>query len=210
MRRIAFVLPLLLSAFAFASPHDEVASLRQEIAALKLDRALNLSAQQARTLLPLLKQQAVTVQQMKAQREQSKPALVAALTKARDELRATGQVSAATQDSIRQARGGGMMAGHGQFKQFREQVKQILSPQQLEAVKSVRLEAVEMPAGMRGGMARAPEMEGGFGGGWGEPERGAAAEGAGLGGRGHFMKGMFLHHVATSDAFIALVEARAR
>jgi hypothetical protein len=203
MRRLLPLLLLVVPALAFAAPSAEEMALHQEIAALKLDRALNLSAQQAKALLPLLRQQAVVVQQMKTQHEQAKPAVLAALTRARDELKSTGTVSAQTEQAIRDAHGG--MQGHGQFKQFHEQVKQILTPQQIESVKGLRL----------GAMQHGPMMEGGgFGGGWGEGEREAVAPrpgmAAGKGGGRHFGKGMFLHRVATSDAFIALVEARAR
>jgi hypothetical protein len=200
MRRLLPLSLLVVPALAFAGPSTEVMALHQEIAALKLDRALNLSAQQAKALLPLLKQQAAAVQQMKAQREQAKPAVLAALTRARDELKATGTVSAQTEQAIRDAHGG--MAGHGQFKQFREQVKQILTPQQIESAKGVKLGAVAHGPMMEGGFG------GGFGGGWGEGEREEVAARPGKG--GHFGKAMFMHRVATSDAFIALVEARAR
>jgi hypothetical protein len=173
---------LFLPALALASPpKDEVMALHQEIAALKLDRALNLTQAQARALLPLLRERAAAFEQMKAQREQNRPAMIAALTRARDELRSTGAISSQTEELLRQTRG---EPPHAQMKQFREKVMQVLTPEQLEAAKNLRLEA----------LAARPEP-GGFGG--REHEE-------------HFGKMGLLHHVAFSETFVGLVESRAR
>ena len=183
-------LVLVAAPVAFAGPDHEVRALHEEIAALKLDHALNLTRDQARAMLPLLRARVADMEQMHQAREQARPALVAALTQARDELKANGVVSDQTEKALQAAHGSDFAQMREKGMQFHQQAKQILTPQQLEAVKALKL-------GPGHPMGGAPMGEGGFGG---------ASEG-----QPHpMMKGMFLHHLATSPAFLALVEARAR
>ena len=73
---------LLVPAGTLAAPTDQVRALRQQVAALQLDHALNLTQQQAQALLPLLQDLQGKVAALKAQRAAAEPALVAALTQA--------------------------------------------------------------------------------------------------------------------------------
>ena len=186
---------LLLVASAPASagplaPSPEVAALREEIAALQVDRALALTPDQARALLPVLRQAGAQVQAFRARLASPDPALVAALTRARDELRAGGAVSEDTQQAIRDAHRSGMAAQRGEGRALRQQALAILTPAQLQALKSVRL-------------GPGPGFPGGPGGpGADESPRGA---GPARGGRRLILLG-----VLTSDAFLSLLEARVR
>ncbi len=183
---------LLLAASPAAArplaPAPEVRALREEIAALQVDRALALTPEQARALLPLLRQAAAQVQAFRAQVESPDPALVAALTQARDELRAGGAVSEGTQAAIRDATRARMGARRGEGPALRKQVLALLTPAQLQALKSVRL-------GVGPGFPR------GAGGGEGSPGAGPRRGG------GHRL---VMLGVLTSDTFLSLVEARAR
>ena len=152
---------LLLLATAPASarplaPSPEVAALRAEIAALQVDRALALTPDQARALLPVLRQAAAQVQAFRARVESPDPALVAALTRARDELRAGGTVSGSTQEAMREARQAGMAARRGEGQALRTQALAILTPAQLQALKAVRLGIGPGPRGPGGPDATKP------------------------------------------------------
>ena len=186
---------LLLVASAPASagplaPSPEVAALREEIAALQVDRALALSPEQARALLPVLRQAGAQVRAFRARLAAPDPALVAALTRARDELRAGGAVSEATEQAIRDAHRSGMAAQRGEGQALRRQALAILTPAQLQALKSVRL-------------GPGPGFPGGPGGPGGD--EGLAVAAPGRGGRRLILLG-----VLTSDAFLSLLEARGR
>jgi hypothetical protein len=186
---------LLASAPASArplAPSPEVAALRAEIAAIQVDRALALTPEQARALLPVLRQAAAQVQAFRARVESPDPALVAALTRARDELQAGGNVSESTQEAMRGARQAGMASWRGEGQALRTQALAILTPAQLQALKAVRL-----------GIGPGPRGPGGPGGPGGD-EAGPGA-GPGRGGRRLVLLG-----VLTSDPFLSLVEARAR
>jgi hypothetical protein len=188
---------LLLSAPAAFAGHGEggeIMKLHEEIAALKLDHALNLTRDQARTLLPMLKERQAAQEQKRLAHEQAKPAMIATLTKARDELKATGTVSDGTQKALDAAHGQAFAQMREDGQRFHQQVKALLTPQQIDAVKALRF-GPGPGAFEHAGMGPA----GGFGGG----EEGAHP-------MQKMMKGMVLHHMATSPAFIALVEARAR
>jgi hypothetical protein len=174
------------------APSPEVAALRGEIAALQVDRALALTPDQARALLPVLRQAASQVQAFRARIESPDPALVAALTRARDELRAGGSLSESTQQSIREARQAGMAERRGEGQSLRKQALAILTPAQLQALKGVRL-----------GVGPGPGLPGGPGGPGGDA--GSPGAGPGRGGRRLVLLG-----VLTSDPFLSLVEARAR
>ena len=170
------------------APSPEVAALREEIAALQVDRALALTPEQARALLPLLRQAASQVQAFRARVESPDPALVAALTRARDELRAGGPISESTERAIRDARKAGMAGRRGDGQAIRKQALAILTPAQVEALKSLRLGA-------------GPGFPQGPGGDDGAP---AAGPGRGAGRR------LVMLGVLTSDAFLSILESRAR
>jgi hypothetical protein len=197
--RTAFAALLLLAATPVSArplaPSPEVAALRGEIAALQVDRALALTPDQARALLPVLRQAASQVQAFRARIESPDPALVAALTRARDELRAGGSLSESTQQSISEARQAGMAERRGEGQALRKQALAILTPAQLQALKGVRL-----------GVGPGPGLPGGPGG-PGAPGGDAGSPGAGPGRGG---RRLVLLGVLTSDPFLSLVEARAR
>src|SRR5512137_576516 len=172
------------------APSPEVAALRAEIAALQVDRALALTPAQARALLPVLRQAASQVQAFRARIESPDPALVAALTRARDELRAGGTISEGTQKAIRDARRSAMAEGRGEGQVLRKQVLSILTAAQLQALKTVQLGV-------------GPGIPGGPGGPGGHEDLPGA--GPARGGRRLILLG-----VLTSDAFLSLVESRAR
>jgi hypothetical protein len=201
--RSAVAVLLLLAAGSAAArplaPPPEVVALRTEIAALQVDRALSLSPDQARALLPVLRQAAAEVQRFRAGLEAGSPALVAALTAARDELRAGKEISEATRQAIREARRSGMEPRRGEWRALRKQVLAILTPAQVESLGSVRLGAGPGLAGDPDA-AEGPDLTGG-------PGRGRGPDGAGplRGGRRLVLLG-----VLTSDAFLSLLEARAR
>ena len=187
--RSALAALLLLSASTASArpfaPNPEVAALREEIAALQVDHALDLTQAQARALLPLLQQAATQVEAARARMEGPNPALVAALTQARDELRAGGSVSASTQKAIRDARRAAMPAGRGEAQAIRKQALAILTSAQVRALQSVKL---------------------GAGTGRGGPD---ADRGAGMG-RGGGMRRLVMLGVLTSPRFLSLLEARTR
>lgn len=184
----------LLAAFALAaafpvlaqpfSPPPEVVALRTEIGALELDRALALTPEQARALLPILQKGAADAKAIRARLETADPALVAALTRARDELRAGSPVSQGTRDAILAARKGTFGTLRGEFQGVRKQILSVLTPTQVEALRSARL-----GVGME--MGEGP----------GQPEGGR--------GRGPWHR-LVLARAMLSDPFLALVQARAR
>ena len=181
---LALALPASAQPF---TPPAEVVALRTEVAALELDRALALTPEQARALLPLLQKGAADAKAIRTRMETADPALVAALTRARDELRAGSAVSEASRQAIAAARQGEVGATRGEFQALRKQALAILTPAQVESMKTVRLGAGPMGAG--------PGMPDGA------PGRG----------RGHSpWRRMVMARVVTSDAFLALVQARAR
>lgn len=171
------------------APSPEVAALRAEIAAIQVDRALALTPDQARAILPVLRQAAAQVQAFRARVESPDPALVAALTRARDELRAGGTVSESTQEAMRDARQAGMASRRGEGQALRKQALAILTPAQLQALKAVRL-----------GIGPGPRGPGGPDG-----DEGGPGAGPGRGGRRLVLLG-----VLTSDPFLSIVETRAR
>jgi len=186
---LAVLLPLAALPARAATPQEEVRALRQEIAALQVDHALNLTPAQAGALLPLLEQGAAYAREARAVREAATPSLVAALVRARDELRATGSVSDATRQALAAARGPGA-ALRPELQALRARVKAILSPEQLQALRSAPLWIGPGP-GAGGAMAGPGPGSGPGRGAHGPPRRGLVAR------------------VLVSDPFVALVRARA-
>ena len=210
MRRLMFamVAAVLPAAIAFAETDKDILALRLEIAALQADHALNLTRDQAKALLPLLREGAAEAKQIKAEHEGSRAALLAALTKARDELKATGTVSEGTRELVGAAHGSAQLKNHmAKLGDLRAKAKQILTPAQVEALHAAPF-GLSLGIGPEGGFAGHGGVGGGFGGEFGMEE--GAAQGPRHGRGPGLMRHMILGHVVTSDAFIALVEARAR
>ena len=182
--RVALLACALAPAGVLAAPTDPVHALRQEVAALQLDHALNLTRQQAQALLPLLQDAKAKVQAWKAQRDASEPAIAAALTQAVADLKATGTVSDTTVQAARSARGGTPGAMRQDMASFWQGAKQILTAEQLQGLGSARLGI--HPATPATDATWAP------------------------GNGGHRPGGRFrVMHALLSDPFLALVQARA-
>jgi hypothetical protein len=177
-----------------AAPSPEVGALREEIGALQVDRALALTPEQARALLPILRKAADGAKALRARIESPDPALVAALTRARDELRAGGEITDATRQAIRDAQRAGMAGRRDEFQGLRKEALAVLTPAQVQALRNVRLGAGPGFPGAPGLGPEADAPEGGRG-------RGAMAGG---------VRRLVLARVLTSDAFLALLEARAK
>ncbi len=180
-RMMLFAL-MLLPAGALAAPTDQVRALRQEVAALQLDHALNLTQPQAQALLPLLRDAKSKVEALKVQREASQPAVAAALAQAVADLKATGTVSEATALAMKAARGGAFGALHQDMASFWQGARQVLTPEQIQALRSARLGI--RPAAPAAGVTRA-------------------------GGDRHPGRRFRVMHALLSDPFVALVQARA-
>lgn len=133
---------LLVAAFlpaaALAATNPETQGLRQQIAALQIDHALNLSQQQAQAVLPLLQNAKAQVQAFEAQRAAAQPALDAALTQAVSDLKSTGTIAASTAKSVEAARPS-MQTLRQDLRSTWQQVRQILTPAQLSALRSAQL-----------------------------------------------------------------------
>jgi hypothetical protein len=177
-----------------AAPSPEVAALREEIGALQVDRALALTPEQARALLPILRKAAEGAKALRARIESPDPALVAALTRARDELRAGGEISDATRQAIRDAQRAGIAGRRGEFQSLRKEALAVLTPAQVQALRHVRL-----------GAGPGFPTEPGFG-----PEGDAPAAGKGRGAVAGGFRRLVIARILTSDAFLALLEARAK
>jgi len=180
LRRWSILASLILPLAATAAPASDVQALRQQVAALQLDHALNLSAQQAQALLPLLQGAKAQVQAFQAQRTAAQPALATALSQAVNDLKSSGAVSAATAQAVSAAR-----PANGALKEslrsFWQQARQVLTSDQLQALDTTPLgvaSAASAPAAAPGGHA----------------------------GPGRRFRVM---HVVLSDAFLSLVQARA-
>jgi hypothetical protein len=168
---------------ALAAP-TEVHALRQEVAALQLDHTLNLTQQQAQALLPLIQDAKAKVQASRTQRASAQPALVAALTQAVADLKANGDVSAATLESVRAARGGSPGTLRQDVASFWQQARQVLTADQLRALRSAKLGI--------------------------HPTQPNASARSTQGDRGrHFARRFGASRILLSDAFVSLVQARA-
>lgn len=208
---LALATLVALPALAAANPptpgplaaDPELQRLRQEIAAAKLDRLLDLNRDQARQLLPLLKEGQALLEQARAEQAKRKPQVAAALTQIRDEIRTNGVASEAAMSALKQARGDGQRKEiHVKMRALREKARAITTPDQI-----ARLAQFDpRPAGRH-----LEADESGYGGpdqgpGAGPGHRRGMRHGGPMGGRHQ------RHAMATvvSPEFIALVEARAR
>jgi len=170
----------LVPAGALAAPASPAHALMQQVAALQLDHALGLTRQQAQALLPLLQDAKSKVASLKAQRAAAEPALEAALTQAVADLKATGTVSDATVQAVQAARGGARGELRQDMTSFWQQAKLVLTADQLQALKTVRLGVASTASAPPHG--RGPHLDG-----------------------RHFR----VMHTLLSDDFTSLVQARA-
>ena len=179
----------LAPAIALAAPSSEIQSLRRQIAALQLDHALALTNQQAQALLPLVEEARAKVAAVKSQAAASEPAVVAALTQAVADLKANGAVSASTVQALQAARPGSLSTLRQDLRSLWSQAKQILTPDQLSAVKTVNLGVGQ------GANASAQGTN-------------TDAQGGKMGPR-RFMRRMLVSRTLLSDEFFSLLQARA-
>jgi hypothetical protein len=170
---------------ALAAPTGQVHALRQEIAALQLDRTLNLTQQQAQALLPEIQDAKAKVAAFKTQQGPSEPARVAALTQAVADIKASGTVAASTTQALQAARSGTAGTLRQELRSLWQQAQQVLTANQIQELKTVKL-------GL--GQLSSPD---------------AAASSTPHGGRGHSSRRFFVLRTLLSDDFVALVQARA-
>ena len=183
--RMVILICALVPQVALAAPTNPVRALRQEVAALQLDHALNLSQSQAQALLPLLQGVRTQIEALKAQRASSEPATVAALTQAVADLKANGTVSASTTQALQAVRGGTPGAFRQDVKAFWRQAKPVFTADQLQALRTTKL-------------------------GVGQPTA-SASDGTSGGSQAgkHFHRRFRVMHTLLSQAFLSLVQARA-
>jgi hypothetical protein len=124
------------------------------------------------------------VQALRAQREAARPALVATLTQAVADLKATGVVSPSTQQAMEAARGIAPGEARHDLKTIFQQVRQVLTPAQIQALRSAKL-----------GIQPPPPDEG--------HEVAGGEDGP------HPGRRFLMMQVLLSDSFVALVQARA-
>ncbi len=183
--RLVVLACALVPAGALAAPSGQVQALRQQVAALQLDHALNLTQAQAQALLPLLQDTKGKVAALKTQRASAEPALVAALTQAVADLKANGTVSDSTVAAVQAARRSSPGTIRQDMASFWQQAKQVLTADQLQALKTVKL-------------------------GIGRPAAANASAGSKRGdGHQRFGRHFRVMHTVLSDDFVSLVQARA-
>jgi len=207
MKHLALLLAVLTPALAFAAapakpgggPDAELHKLREEIAAAKLDRLLNLSREQARQALPLVKEVQQIKDQLKAEHERRRPEIAKALTAVRDDILRAGQVSDASRKGLQDARGDSALKDvREKMRGVHQKIREILTPEQRERMREFNPRPLDTDReeGAGGG--------GGFGGG------GHHGNGEGHGGEGMGAKRHAAFKAATSPEFLSLLEARAR
>ncbi len=118
------------------APRIPIRALCDEIAALELDLALNLSRQQAGALLPLLEDSRAKVEAMKAQRAAASPALAEALTRAMDDLVMNGTASGATREALSLAMARFPRVDEHLFDSFWQEASRGLTASQLHRLKT--------------------------------------------------------------------------
>lgn len=135
----ALVLSLPLASFAkggmpLSSEFDpEISRLHHEIAAAKLDKLLELSRDQARDLLPLLKEAQQIREQLRTQRKGHRKEIIAALTRVRDDIRASGEVSSGAKEALKEAHGDRpFLQAHQKMDGLRQKIRKVLTADQKE------------------------------------------------------------------------------
>jgi hypothetical protein len=180
--RVVAVALALLPAVALAAPSAQAKALHQQIAALELDRTLNLTTQQAQVVLPKIQDMRAKVQSMKSQMASSEPARIAALTQAVADLKSSGAISDSTAAALKAARPTTLGTERQDLKSILQQIKAVLTPDQIQAVKTMRL---GVAAPVPGDAPMSGHRAGGM------------------------AKRMRMLHALLSDDFLALVQARA-
>jgi len=142
-RLVILAVAAFIPALTFAASTNQIRPLQQQIAALQLDHALNLTQQQAQALLPLLQSAKTQLQALKTQWTSSEPALVAALTQAVSDLKANGTISVSTVQAVQAARTGTPGVFRQDIKSFWQQAKQVFNASQLQALKTAPLGVVQ-------------------------------------------------------------------
>ena len=201
MKHLALLLAILTPTLAFAAgtsrpagPDAELHKLREEIAAAKLDRLLNLSRDQARQVLPLIKEAQQVKEQLKAEHEKRRPELAKALALVRDDILRAGQVSDASRKALLEARGDSALKDvREKMRSLHQKVRGALTAEQRERLREFNPRPLDNDRG---------EEMGGFGGGRHDKGEG---HGEGMGPRRHAA-----FKAVTSPQFISLLEARAR
>jgi hypothetical protein len=203
MKHLALLLAVLTPALALAAgaqrpsqgPESELHKLRDEIAAAKLDRLLNLSREQARQVLPLLKEAQGIHDQLKAEHEKRRPEIARALVLVRDDILRVGQVSDASRKALLDARGDTALKDvREKMRGLHQRVRDALTPEQRERMHEFNPRPIDGD--------RDEEMGGrGFGGGHHGKGDG---RGEGMGHKRNALK------TSVSLEFLALTEARAR
>lgn len=210
MKRIALFLavlaPVTVHAAGLSAPilgfgaDPEIQKLHREIAAAKLDRALNLTHDQAGALLPLLKEAQKLHGELRADHERRRPEVIRALTTVRDEITRTGTVSEASRKALLDARGVGThKETREKMKALHEKAKQLLTPEQKSRMRDLNVRPIDDLGELAGGSGPEDDKESG-------PHHGPP------GGRGPHLnrRHRMVLMIATSPEFVALVEARAR
>jgi Spy/CpxP family protein refolding chaperone len=204
MKRLALLLLAVLVPAAslaaapnprYAGPEGELNRLRQEVAAAKLDRLLNLTRDQARALQPVLKEAVQLQDLMRVEHEKRRPDIAKALASVRDDYLKVGTVSEASRKGLQDARGdAALKETKEKMRLLHQRVREILTPEQKGRLHEFNANPLDEREG------GSEEMGQGFGGrhghGGGDGEHGAR--------HGKAMK------VAISPEFSALVDARAR
>jgi hypothetical protein len=137
--RILALACALVPAAALAAPSGPILSLRREIAALQLDRALDLTQPQAQALLPQLRDAQAKVAAWKSQQATTEPARAAALQQAVADLKANGAVSDSTRQALEAARAGAGAPPRDELRSIWQQARQVLTPDQLQALRTAKL-----------------------------------------------------------------------
>jgi hypothetical protein len=199
MRLNSFLLLSILPfSSAMAAPDADVQGVEQQIAAIQLDRALNLTHEQATSLLPLLNDAASKVAARQAAFASAKPQLLAALTQARDELSSTGTVSDATKQALAAARPTPQPNAMAAMKDFHSKLDQILTPAQQRALQTTQLGLWSAMPHHPGAMGMGADTDMGMGAGM--------KMGKGMHRSG---KKFFAWKTLLSDPFLKLLQARA-
>ncbi|MGI5863688.1 MAG: Spy/CpxP family protein refolding chaperone [Myxococcales bacterium] len=179
------------------SADAEIDRVRHEIAAARLDKLLDLSPEQARALVPLIREAQQLKEKVRAEHDRRRPAITKALIQVRDDIRRDGVASEASAKALKEARAGlGTDKTRERMRELRDRVASILTPEQKQRLRQFDPRPL---AGLgRDGSAREGSDELGSG-----RSRRHKRMGGKKGKRGPLM-------VVLSPEFLVLAESRAR
>lgn len=212
LRPLAGLLAALVAAVALpanAAPASvdprvaaEIAELQRTVSARKADKALALTRDQARALLPLLEAASKQHEAIEASRAAAAPEVLAALQRLDREL-AKGEPSAEARDALKAAREKARPPAEAReaFRALGDKLRTTLTMEQLQGLRS---------ALKPGGKGASPGDRRGRGKGGGRGPDGDDDELGGPGGPGAGMKMKRAMRVLASPTFVELVRARAR